>query len=155
MKSKNEKLPEKQGKSSSNRQYSKPIRPKRSRIIRVESTSPDSSRVSSDEEGNNNSSNNNQLPVSYLKSSCGPSRVDKTPKSQDEQNITSSYFINEQKNKSSHYDKVQFLPNDTNSPGSSRKRCSQFRKRKKVTSSYFADKQASSDKCKKIEQKDS
>ena len=152
-KNKKKKPPEERGKTSNNRKYSKPFRQKQSRINRAESTLSDSSRVLSDDE-KNDSSSNNQLPVNYLKSSCSPSRVDKTPKSQDEQNIKSSHFVSEQKNKVSRCDKVQSLPNNTNGSGSSQKKCSQIQKGKKVTSSYFADRQTSNDKCKEIEQKD-
>jgi hypothetical protein len=75
-------------------------------------------------------------------------RIDKMSKLQDEQNITSSHFIDEQKNESSKY--ASSHDNECkNSPESFQKHRS--REDKQVTSPYFASNQI---KCKQTERED-
>ncbi|CAB5089796.1 unnamed protein product [Rhizophagus irregularis] len=142
-------LPEKRKKISNNKHYNKPNKSNQPRIIRVESKVASLSESFHDLLDEKSISSNNCSNASYSlankKTGCSPeyNHVDKMSELQDEQNIISSHFIDEQKKESSKYTSshsdIHSLSNNngcTNSPESFQKRRS--RKDKLVTSSYFA-----------------
>ncbi|RGB36514.1 hypothetical protein C1646_741680, partial [Rhizophagus diaphanus] len=141
-------LPEKRKKISNNKHYNKPNKSNQPRIIRVESKVASLSESFHDLLDEKSISSNNCSNASYSlankKTVCSPeyNHVDKMSELQDEQNIISSHFIDEQKKESSKYTSshsdIHSLSNNngcTNSPESFQKRS---RKDKLVTSSYFA-----------------
>lgn len=145
-------LSEKRKKISNNKHYNKPNKSKQPRIIRVESKVASLSEPSHDLLDEKSISSNNCSNASYSlsnkKTIYSPeyNRVDKMSELQDEQNIMSLHFINEQKKESSKYTSshsdIHSLSNNNgcaNSPESFQKRRS--RKDKLVTSSYFASNQ--------------